>query len=187
MNATSETIDSLKQLLDSEEQSETLTKLPRDIYPKIATYIQKLRKSADMNADDPGSRLTKRELWIIEGMGRQLLNRRLSKAMRQKDSKELLPEERYLHELHLEFERMREKFSNALANGQPSVFVLLQKNQMEKMVTVSFQRPLGEIVGFDLRRYGPFKTHDVATLPAANADALVSSGDAKIVYTSDSI
>lgn len=187
MNATSETIETLKQLLDSEEQSDSLTKLPRDVYPRIATYIQKLRKSAETGSDDPSSRLTKRELWIIEGMGRQLLNRRLSKAVVRHESKELLPEERYLYELHLEFERMRDKFSSALANGQSSVFALLQKNQMEKMVTVSFQRPLGEIVGFDLRRYGPFKVHDVAILPAANADALVSSGDAKIVYTSDSV
>lgn len=187
MNATSETIETLKQLLDTEEQSETLTKLPRDIYPRMATYIQKLRKSAEGGADDPSSRLAKRELWIIEGMGRQLLNRRLWKAMQHRDTNDLLPEERYLQGLQLEFERMREKFSTALANGQASVFVLLQKNQMEKMVTVSFQRPLGEIVGFDLRRYGPFKVHDVAVLPAANADALVSSGDATIVYTNDSI
>jgi DNA replication initiation complex subunit (GINS family) len=187
MNATSETIETLKQLLDSEEQSETITRIPRDTYPKIAAYVQKLRKGADMGSDDPSSRLAKRELWIIEGMGRQLLNKRLSKAISQHEAKDLLPEERYLHELHLEFERMSEKFASAMANGQPSVFTLLQKNQMEKMVTVSFQRPLGEIIGFDLRRYGPFEVHDVATLPSANADALVSSGDARIVYTSDSI
>ena len=187
MNATSETIETLKQVLDSEEQSEGLTKLPRDFYPRVATYIQKLRKSADASADDPSGRLAKKELWIIEGMGRQLLNMRLTKAIDRGETKELLPEERYVYQLHVEFGRVRDKFANALANGQPSVFTLLQKAQMEKMVTVSFQKPLGEIIGFDLNRYGPFKAHDVARLPAANADALVSSGDARIVYTNDSI
>jgi DNA replication factor GINS len=187
LNAVSETIQSLKQLLDSEEQSEELTRPPREIYQKTATYIQKLRKTADSGSGDPSSRLAKKQLWLLEGMGRQLLNRRLAKVSRTGDAKHLLPEEKYVYELHLEFERMRQKFNDAIANGQPSVFVLLQKNQMEKMVTVSFQRPLGEIVGFDLNRYGPFKAQDVAQLPAANAEALVSNGDARRVYPSDSI
>ncbi len=187
MNATSETVDTLKQLLDAEEQSDGVTKLPRDIYPRIAGYMQKLRKSADSGSEDPTTRLARRELWLLEGMARQLLNKRLSKAIERDESANLLPEERYVQEFHLEFWRMRDKFASALTNGQPSVFTLLQKSQMEKMVTVSFQRPLGEIVGFDLHKYGPFKVHDVARLPAANADALVSSGDARIVYTNDSV
>lgn len=187
MNAASETIQTLKQLLDSEEQSEELTRLPRDVYQRTATYIQKLRKSADVGTGDPSSRLAKKQLWLLEGMGRQLLSRRLAKVAGTGDARQLLPEEKYVYELHLEFERMRQKFTDAMANGQPSVFTLLQKNQMEKMVTVSFQKPLGEIVGFDLNRYGPFKVHDVAQLPSANAEVLVSNGDARRVYSSDSI
>jgi DNA replication factor GINS len=187
LNAVSETIQTLKQLLDSEEQSEELTRLPRDIYQTTATYIQKLRKSSDVNAGDPSSRLAKKQLWLLEGMGKQLLTRRLAKVVGTNDARQLLPEEKYVYELHLEFERMRQKFADAIANGQPSIFTLLQKNQMEKMVTVSFQRPLGEIVGFDLNKYGPFKVHDVAQLPAANAEVLVSNGDARRVYSSDSL
>src|SRR5579863_3267202 len=122
MNAASETIETLKQILDSEEQSEGLTKLSRDFYTRVATYVQKLRKSADASSDDPSGRVARKELWIIEGMARQLLNRRLSKAIDRGENKELLPEERYVYQLHAEFGRMRDKFANALANGQPSVF-----------------------------------------------------------------
>ena len=50
----------------------------------------------------------------------------------------MLPEEKYVYELRLEFERMRQKFTDAIANGQPSVFALLEKSQMGKMVTVAF-------------------------------------------------
>jgi DNA replication initiation complex subunit (GINS family) len=50
-----ETIEVLKQLLDAEEQSEQLTKLPTDTYTRIATYVQKLRKGSDTAADDPRS------------------------------------------------------------------------------------------------------------------------------------
>lgn len=185
MNAVSETIQTLKQLLDSEEQSEELTRLPRDTYRSTAAYVQKLRKSVDVGSTDPSSKLAKKQLWLIEGMGRQLFSSRLVKVTNTGDSKLLLPEEKYVYELHLEFERTCREFIHAIANGHTSVYALLERNQMRKMVTVSFQRPLGEIVGFDLNRYGPFKAHDVAQLPAANAEALISNGDVRMVYASD--
>jgi len=185
LNAASETIDSLKQLLDSEEQSEDLMRIPADIYQKTASYIQRLRKSADLNSGDPANRLARKQVWLIEGMGKQLLNKRLSKASSRNNPRFLLPEEKYVYELLIEFERLRAHFSSALTNGQPSIFAGLQKNQMEKMVLVSFQRPMAEIIGFDLNKYGPFKVHDVARLPALNAEALMLNGDATRVYSSE--
>ncbi|MDG6920357.1 MAG: hypothetical protein JRN59_02365 [Nitrososphaerota archaeon] len=187
MNATSETIQTLRQLLDSEEQSEGLTRLPTNLYQNTASYIQRLRKSTDANTSDTSSTLARRQLWLLEGMSRQLVHRRLVKAINTGDARQLLPEEKYVYELCSEFERIRRKFTDAISSGQPSVFILLQKNQMEKMVTVSFQRPFGEIVGFDLNKYGPFKVHDVAQLPAANAEVLVSNGDARRIYPNDTL
>jgi len=182
-----ESIESLKQLLDEEEQSEQLTKLPEDTYTRLAAYVQKLRKSGDARSDDPLSRLTRKQLWILEGMGAQLLRHRISKAVKNGDMRDLLPEEKFVCEFQVEFQRMLNRFVKALANGQQSTFTSLQKNQMQKKVTVRFQRPLAEVVGFDLNRYGPFKTHDVAEIPAANAEILVYNGDARIVYTKDTI
>jgi DNA replication factor GINS len=186
MNASSETIQTLRQLLYAEEQSDELTKLPGNVYHRTATYVQKLRKTIDTNPNDPSSRLAKKQLWLLEGMGRELLDVRLAKVIRTGSAKLLLPEEKYVCEFSMEFERMRRKFADAMKDGQPSVFALMQKSQNEKTVTVSFLKPLGEIVGFDLNRYGPFKVHDVAQLPAANAEVLVSNGDARRVYPSES-
>lgn len=186
MNTSSETVQALRQLLDAEEQSDDLTKLPRDVYQKTATYIQKLRKTIDANPSDPSSRLAKKQLWLLQGMGRELLDVRLAKVIPTGNARLLLPEEKYVYELNVEFERMRKRFADAMEDGQPSVFTLMQKSQEEKIVTVSFLKPLGEIVGFDLNKYGPFKVHDVAQLPAANAEVLVSNGDARRIYTSES-
>jgi DNA replication factor GINS len=182
-----ETIEVLKQLLDAEEQSEQLTKLPTDTYTRIATYVQKLRKGSDTAADDPLSRLTRKQLSLLEGMGGQLLNHRIAKAVRRQDTRDLLPEEKFVCEFYMEFERMRGRFVKAMANGQQSTFTVLQKEQMRKKLTVRFLRPLGEVVGFDLNRYGPFRVHDVAEIPAANAEVLISNGEAAIVYTKDSV
>lgn len=180
------TIEMLRQAVMAEEASENLTKLPSNIYPTIAVYVQKLRKSADPSSDDFVSRLTRKQLWLLEGMARQLLSMRLAKAGRDHDAKDLLPEERYIRESYTGYERIHNKFISAMINGQSSFFAIIQKQQMQKMVTVRFLKPLGEVIGFDLNRYGPFKVHDVAHIPAGNAEALVSNGDAAMVYTKDS-
>lgn len=187
MSRGDETVEVLKRLLDAEEQSAEVTKLPADTYTKVADYVQKLRKSGDIAADDPLSRLTKKQLSLLEGIGDQLLDRRISKAVRRQDMKDLLPEEKFVCDFYMEFLRMRTRFVKALANGQQSTFTTLQKSQMQKRVTVRFQKPLEQIVGFDLNKYGPFQTHDVAEIPAANAEALVSNGVATVVHSSDSI
>jgi DNA replication factor GINS len=179
-------IEVLKQLLDAEEQSADLTKLPPDTYTSVAAYVQKLRRSSEIGAEDPLSRLTRKQLALLEGMGRQLLNKRIAKAAGKHDMRDLLPEEKFVCESLMEFERMKGNFVKALVNGQQSVFTALQKNQMQKKVIVCFQKPLGEVIGFDLNRYGPFRVHDVAEIPAANAEVLVSNGDATIVYAKDS-
>ena len=180
MNARSETIEVLKQLLDAEEQSEELTKLPADTYTRDCDlHPEAAQGRATPTADDPLSRLARKQLSLLEGMGRQLLDHRIAKAVSRHDIRDLLPEEKFVYEFCMEFERMRDRFVKAMANGQPSIFTLLQKKQMRKKVTVRFLRPLGEIVGFDLNRYGPFKVHDVAEIPAANAEVLISNGDAE--------
>ncbi len=179
-------IETLEQLLEAEERSERLTKLPPDIYPRIAIYTQKLRKSAGPDDEDAISRITRKQLRLIEGMARQLLSRRLAKGIDRHDTRDLLPEEKYLCESYTESSLTHDKFMRALTNGQPSFFAILQKQQMQKMVTVRFTKPLGEVMGFDLNRYGPFKIHDLAQIPTGNAEALIASGDAVEVYTKDS-
>lgn len=179
-------LETLEQLIEAEELSERPTKLPSDIYSRIATYTQKLRKGVGTDDEDVISRITRRQLKLIEGMAGQLLNRRLAKTVNRRDTRDLLPEEKYLCEAYNRSKLTREKFMSALTNGQPSFFAILQKQQMQRMVTIRFMKPLEEVMGFDLNRYGPFKVHDVAQIPSGNAEALISNGDAVEVDTKDS-
>ena len=48
----------------------------------------------------------------------------------------------------------------------------------EKLL-VRFTQDIPEIIGADLKTYGPFKAEDIANLPRENADSLVKSGLAK--------
>ena len=51
----------------------------------------------------------------------------------------------------------------------------------EELRVVRFLEDIPEIVGVDLRIYGPFKKEDVASLPAPNAQALERQGAAKAI------
>ena len=51
----------------------------------------------------------------------------------------------------------------------------------DELRVVRFLEDIPEIVGVDLRIYGPFKKEDVASLPAPNAHALERQGAAKAI------
>ena len=178
-------METLEQLLEAEEHSERPTRLPSDIYSRTAIYTQKLRKGMGAD-DDTVSRITRKQLQLIEGLSGQLLDRRLGKAIEKRDARNLLPEEKYLCEAYTRSRLTHERFMNALTNGQPSFFTVLLNQQTHKMTTVRFLKPLEEVMGFDLNRYGPFKVHDLAQIPTGNAEALIANGDAVEVYTKDS-
>lgn len=170
-------LESLKRQLETEEQSERLVKIPSDTYSKLASHMQNLRRIPNSNGEDLQSRLIRKQATILQGMVSQLLRLRLGKA-KKAETTDLLPEEKYVYGLHSEFKTREGKFISAIMSGYPSFFALAQKEVMSKKVTVRFLRDVGEIMGFDLKRYGPFRVHDLAIVPAANAEVFVANGDA---------
>jgi len=48
-----------------------------------------------------------------------------------------------------------------------------------ELMVVRFLQDIPEIVGTDLRIYGPYKKEDVGSLPGENAHALIKQGAAK--------
>ena len=178
---TAPTIDKLRQLLGSEEASEALTTIPGDTYVRLSTYAQKLRATAG-SGDELSGRLARKQLWLIEAMTRRLLRLRLSKADRDADqpsnSRNLLPEERYIDEVRAGLSRKEERFVKAVVDGQPSFFSLVQRREMQRMTTVRISKRMGEVMGADLKRYGPFEVNDVARIPAGNAQVMIASNQA---------
>lgn len=177
-------VEKLSQQLDAEEKSVELVKLPADTYVRLATYTQKLR--AATSDEDAQSRLAKKQIWLIEVMTKRLLELRLEKARRNgKPPQHLLPEEESVGNSLADFYKKEERFVKAVRDGQSSFFILLHKAEMQRMVTVRFLKPFGEIIGSDLKRYGPFRLHDVARVPTGNAQLLIANKDAVMVSTSE--
>jgi|SRR5271170_7588195 len=183
------TIDRLTRILESEEASEELTAIPADTYVRLSNYAQKLRATTGSGNEDVPGRLAKKQLWLMEVMTRRLLQVRLAKAEKEGaathgsgtpaySSRNLLPEERHINDMLLQVAKTQERFVKAVVDGQPSFFAIVQRGETQRMTTVRISKRVGEIIGADLKRYGPFEVNDVGRLPAGNAQVMVASGQA---------
>jgi DNA replication initiation complex subunit (GINS family) len=179
------TLEDLKRHLDSESESPTLLPLSADFYSKLSLFSQRLKRSAGFGASEGSVRLIAAQNRLIESMTRALLGLRISKAMQTDAVLQLLPEERYVCSAQQKFKRRFETLVAAISAGRPSTVEFAHRNESERSITVRFAKHIDELVGLDLRHYGPFEVDDVASIPAASADILISSGDAVEVFTSD--
>jgi DNA replication initiation complex subunit (GINS family) len=187
------TIERLKQVLESEETSEDLTTIPADIYVTLSNYAQKLRATTGSSSEDAAGRLARKQLWLMEVMTRRLLQVRLTKAEKAAthegghalSSKNLLPEERYIDDVLRQLAKKEERFLKAVVDGQSSFFTLVQRRETQRMTTVRISKRVGEIIGADLKRYGPFEVNDVARIPMGNAQVMVASKQAMLVSIDD--
>lgn len=181
------TLEYLKRRLDSESQSEPLLPLPSDFYSSLSAYSQKLKRSAGAGASEVSVHLIAAQGRMIESMVKQLLRLRTSKAMQQGALLQLLPEERYVCSAEQKFQRRFQILVDAIASGQPSFVEFAHLTESQRNVTVRFVKHVNELVGLDMRHYGPFEAEDVASIPAASADILITGGDAIEVYTRDDV
>jgi DNA replication factor GINS len=181
------TLEYLKRRLDSETSSDSLLPLPTDFYSSLSAYSQRLKRSASSGASEVSVRLTATQSKMIEAMVSQLLKLRTRKAMRHNALLQLLPEERYVCSAEQKFQRRFQTLVEAVSGGQPSFVEFAHMSESQRNVTVRFVKHVNELVGLDMRRYGPFESDDVASIPAASADILISGGDAVEVYTRDEV
>lgn len=170
-------LERIRQQLDLETRSPSLLPIPNGFYSKLATYCQRLRRSAGSGSSDVTLRLVDVQTKLIERMSRDLITLRTDKA-KTEGPLQLLPEERYVSSVAQEYHVRLEAFVDALCTGQPSFIQYANRRESGRSVVVRFTKRVDELIGLDLRRYGPFETDDVASIPAANADILVAGGDA---------
>lgn len=178
-------LEQLRKRLDSETQTDVLLTLPGDFYSNVATYGQKLKRSAGPGSSEVSVHLVATQARLLESMVSQMLNLRLRKALEQNAVLQLLPEERYVCSAEQRFRRRFQTMVRAVSGGQPSFVEFAHAAESQRSVTVKFVKHVSELVGLDLRRYGPFEPEDVASIPAASADILIASGDAVEVHTRD--
>lgn len=180
-------LDQVRRRLDSEVQTGVLQPLPADFYSSISKYTQTLKRSTGAGLSEISLHLVATQQRLIESMVSQLLTLRAKKALDQNVLIQLLPEERYVCSAEQKFQRRLRNMVQAVSGGQPSVVESAHLSESQRDVTVKFVKHVNEVVGLDLRHYGPFDPEDVASIPAASADILIAGGDAVEIITRDDI
>jgi DNA replication factor GINS len=79
------------------------------------------------------------------------------------------------------------KFASGIVEGQPVKMDVAETTASSEppvvhvRITLRFLKPVPEIIGSDMKSYGPFQAEDVASVPQENARMLVKQGLAKQV------
>jgi DNA replication factor GINS len=170
--------DKLHRMLEDENNSKELLKIPQDTYQKIASHIKTLRAESSDKEKSLASELSMAERKILSDIARRLIELRIQKFNLDPDADvtNLALEERYIVEPLIQSRKRLERIGESMFNGQVGELAHLSESVKQKYVFVRFLQPYAAISGIDLATYGPFEPEDVAILPLENAKSLAKNG-----------
>lgn len=175
-------LERLLQMLEEEQRSPKLNRVPPSLYHEVASRLKALRAQAKGGQALP-HQVANRESALIHRLATRLLDIRLAKFHGGGDEGQLTPEERYLSEPVQLARRRRERLSNALRLGQSAVLEAVVAHVAAQYTLVRFREATPALVGTDLAHYGPFEKEDVALLPTENVKPLVKQGVATEIWS----
>ncbi|MEK0325202.1 MAG: hypothetical protein QQN63_05815 [Nitrosopumilus sp.] len=166
-------------LLRAETLQEKIQKVSSDLYKQVAERLKELESVTDGDTGISNS-IAEEEARILKQLTERLIELRLTKARKSilmdLGDLNLTPEEKYLIEPIITYEKRRRTLNQALHKGRSSYLEEISQLAMNKYVTVRFKDSTDSIVGTDLKKYGPFEKEDVALIPIENARTLLKQG-----------
>jgi len=179
--------DELFEAWKREKEIREIQVLPKEFYVKLAEYVKRIREEKRMlDERTVKGRLLLKEEENVRSMAEELVQTRYEKMMRMVAEGEIVPttalseEEENLYREATSQTDSFQAFMKSLLQGR-----LLQgrKAGPEGLMVVRILREIPEIVGVDMKTYGPFKPEDIANLPKENAKTLIKQGAAMEVET----
>ncbi len=174
MSETIETnINSLYLTILRETGNDSVQELPPNFYRLISNFIGKLKRE---EYDGLEAKVKDELIRIATELIESLLSIRLDKITKTNsiDYTNLLDEEKFILDSENELRERREMILSATLNGKSKLLESISQKHKTKSVVVRFQKEIGQIVGADLEKYGPFRSEDIATIPFENAQALIA-------------
>ncbi len=182
----SNSADTLLGLLWTEILQVKIQKVSSDLYKQVADRLKELASSTDGDTGISNS-IAEEEARILKQITERLIELRLTKARKSilmdLGDLDLTPEEKYLIEPIITYEKRRRTLNQALHRGHSNYLEEISQLAMSRYVTVRFKDSTDSIVGTDLKKYGPFEKEDVALIPIENARTLLKQGLLAQVWT----
>jgi DNA replication factor GINS len=187
--------DELYRIWKAEKGEKALQRLPAPFYAEVRKILSDCKASSAASGQDRTQKaITEREFKILHRLSTEIAKTRMKKIVDaalsgQNVATEMLPEE------EAEFAKIVAthvgdyyRFVDELVLGGLSTEERIPSKPAEvRLEVVRFLSDFPAIIGVDLKTYGPFKSEDIATLPAENASALISQGVVKQVHFSEGI
>jgi DNA replication factor GINS len=176
--------DQLFEAWQKEKENAEIQPLPRGFYADLAAYLRKIREEKRMLDE----RTVKGKLLLgeeenVKRMAEELVQTRYEKLMTKVSKWEIVQVTALAEE---EKSLYRDAASQA-DNFQAFTKKLLQgrltkepkpKTKPASLMIVRILQEIPEIIGSDMKTYGPFKPEDIASLPKENARTLIKQGAA---------
>ena len=166
-------VSSVYSILLREIENDSVQEIDTQLYSNIAELLGKLK---NQGYDGIESKIKDSLVQMISDMTSLLLKIRIEKTIKsdELDYTNLLDEERYILDSEDELRQRKDTILAATLNGRLKLLETVAKNHKSRTVVVRFLKPIDQIVGSDLQKYGPFEAEEVATLPFENARALIT-------------
>ncbi len=165
----------------SEKTSPTPQPLPEDFYQRTEIYLKSLKEetgSSDVHTIQ--GRLLTKEMEVAERLLTELREMRLRKIIEGAKAGNAIAADGLTEEEKNLVNSIGDSIASFTNNhGQRRV---LPSTEVEtELVVLRFLEDIPEIVGVDLKIYGPYKKEDVGSLPAQNAQGLIRQSAAKLI------
>jgi DNA replication factor GINS len=165
-----------------ETEIDLIQELEPDFYRNISDFLGNLKKQ---EFDGVENKIKEAMIDMGTELIQLLINIRLDKISKSEYTRNLLDEEKFILDAKTEQRERTEMIFSAIINGKSKFLESISQNHKTKTVVIRFLHEVGEIVGADLEKYGPFKPEDIATIPYENAQALIAKNIATKVRWED--
>jgi len=164
-------INLLYSILIRETENDSVQEINPELFLIISNLTGKL-KSEDYDGIE--TKIKNKLILLITEMASLLLQIRVEKAIKTNETTNLTDVEKFILDSKRELEERKETILSGTLNGKSKLLESIAQSHKIKPTAMRFLQDMEQIVGVDLKNYGPFKTEDVATIPYENASALIS-------------
>lgn len=167
-----------------ETENDSIQELDPRFYRTVSEFLGDLKRQ---EFDGVENRIKESMISMATDLTSLLISTRIAKISRLEKSevKNLLDEEKFILDAHEQQHERTGIILSAAINGKSKFLESVSQKHKTRQTVVRFLQDVGEIVGADLEKYGPFKTEDIASIPYENAQALIAKDAATKVSWED--
>jgi len=170
-----------------EKENAEIQPLPKGFYADLVAYIKKIREERRMlDERTVKGRLLLQEEENVNRMAEELVQTRYEKMVRAVSRGEAISTATMAEEeqsLYKNISAQVDSFQTFTKNLLQGRLLQETRKNLHGLVVVRFLQEIPEIVGEDMKTYGPFKPEDIASVPKENAKTLIKQGVAAEVET----